>query len=288
MCHPSDVGQRSAVSLRSPTARRAATVAFVVYLLALAAAAFLPLPDVRSLTGERGEVRVNLALSRPDVLRSWEAERNVLMTIPFGILLPLVVRWRYELMVAACLGVTLLIETGQLLGSLAAGWAWRAFDVDDILLNTLGGLIGLALTGVALAVGRRPRRLPPHRYATGALAGAFVAWALMSTVTIPTLHDTVYACDSLPFAAVTTLPGGADAYAASDGSLCIRTPDGSAMSLPHDAGGASVATYEVDGATYELGVADADNAPTTDDADRPVEAVPVEGSALMVWETPLS
>ncbi len=282
------------MALRSPTARRVATIAFVVYLVALAAAAFLPLPDVRSLFGGHGEVRVNLELSRPDLLGSWEAERNVLMTIPFGILLPLVVRWRYELLVAACLGVTLAIETGQLLGSLAAGWSWRAFDVDDILLNTVGGVVGLGVTGVVLVVGRRARgtvgttgttaatHLPAHRYATGLLAAGLVAWAAVSTATTPRYEPPTYACDSPPTGAITALPGGASAYAARDGSLCIRTPDGGEMSMPHDVGAASVGTYETGGETFELGVADA--ARTAEAAE--VQAVPVEGSDLLVWATP--
>ena len=133
---------------------------FVVYLVVLAGAAFLPLPSMQL---ERGTgPSYDLALRRPDLLGGWEVQRNVLMTIPFGILLPLVVRWRYEALVLACVGVTLVIETVQLLVSAAVGWSWRAFDVNDLLLNTVGGLLGLALTAVG-AGGRAPpgRCRPP-------------------------------------------------------------------------------------------------------------------------------
>ncbi|WP_456846317.1 VanZ family protein, partial [Cellulomonas sp. P5_C6] len=139
---------------RAPALHRAATVALVVYLVALAGAAFLPLPfgQVERGTGPS----YDLVLRRPDLLAGWEVQRNVLMTIPLGILLPLVVRWRYEALVLACVAVTLVIETTQLLVSAAVGWAWRAFDVNDLLLNTIGGLLGLAVTATVLAVLRRP------------------------------------------------------------------------------------------------------------------------------------
>ena len=66
------------------------------------------------------------------------------------LLLPLAVRRPYEVLVLVCVGTPVVLETAQLLGSLAAGWAWRAFDVDDLLLNTVGGLLELCLTGLLL------------------------------------------------------------------------------------------------------------------------------------------
>jgi len=45
---------------------------------------------------------------------------------------------------ALVLGVTasLAVELAQLLLSLAIGFAWRVADVDDLILNTLGTLLG--------------------------------------------------------------------------------------------------------------------------------------------------
>lgn len=271
----------------SPGAHRAASVAFAVYLVALACAAFLPLPGLQSIDSGRA-VTVNLDLTRPDLLRSWEAERNVLMTVPFGLLLPLVVRWRYEWLVAACLGVTLAIETGQLLGSLAVGWAWRAFDVDDIFLNTVGGLLGLAVTGTVLVLRRRPQRPALHRLVPGALAAGVVTWAVVSTLTVPRTSAVVYACDHPPRAAVTALPGGAAVYAGDDGSLCVRTPDGRSSSLPRDTGPGPVITYDAGGVTFEIGLTVADRSRGTTDDGGHVEAVAVEGAELEVWERPIS
>jgi len=105
--------------LLSPAVRRVAAVAFALYLVVLVGVAFFPLPG-EPRPGTEGVVPLDLSLSRPDLLGGWEAQRNVLMTVPFGVLLPLVVRWRYEWLLLACVGVTLVIETGQLLGSLDA------------------------------------------------------------------------------------------------------------------------------------------------------------------------
>ena len=80
-------GQADAVRVQpAPVLRRAATVAFVLYLVVLASAVFLPLPIAQV---ERGAgPSYDLVLRRPDLLGGWEAQRNVLMTVPFGILLP--------------------------------------------------------------------------------------------------------------------------------------------------------------------------------------------------------
>ncbi|WP_380162822.1 VanZ family protein [Kineococcus sp. R86509] len=279
------------VDLRSPSTRRLAVVAFAVYVLVLAGVAFLPLPGPPA-PGTQGEVAVNLSLSRPDLLGGWEAQRNVLMTVPFGVLLPLVVRWRYELMVLACVGVTLIIETGQLLGSLAAGWAWRAFDVNDLLNNTVGGLLGLALTGAALLLTRRPhqprRRLPLHRLVAGTLAAGLVGWAAISTLTTPPYAPPVDACEQPPAGATTELPGGVSAYAAADGSLCITGAAlGSTSVAPDTEPGLVAAVEEEGGGGVEVGVAPPGAAQAPDGRGNPVRTYAVEGADLRVWTASL-
>lgn len=271
--------------------RRLAVVAFAVYLLVLAGVAFLPLPGP-PVPGTRGEVGVNLSLSRPNLLGGWEAQRNVLMTVPFGVLLPLVVRWRYELMVLGCMGVTLFIETGQLLGSLVAGWAWRAFDVDDLFNNTVGALLGLALTGTVLLLtrgsGKPRRRLPLHRFVTGALAAGLVGWAAISTLTTPPYAPPVDACEQPPAGAVTELPGGVSAYAADDGSLCLTGAAlGSTSVAPDAQEGLVVAVEEEGGGGIEVGVASPGTAQTLDGRGHPVRTYAVEGADLRVWTASL-
>lgn len=80
---------------------------------------------------------------------------NVVMFIPVGFLAPMSTRLRFGGIVAACLMFSVAVELLQLtLG--------RSLDVDDVLLNTLGGAAGAAAGLALLAMlrrGRSPRRL---------------------------------------------------------------------------------------------------------------------------------
>ena len=69
---------------------------------------------------------------------------NILLGVPFGVLVPVVApRTRGVLRVLALTAVVmLLVESAQ--GVLVTG---RAFDVDDVILNTAGALIGYLLLG---------------------------------------------------------------------------------------------------------------------------------------------
>jgi len=266
--------------LRAPAVHRAATVAFVVYLVVLAGAAFLPLPF--GLMPSTRAPAYDLELRRPDLLGGWEVQRNVLMTVPFGILLPLVVRWRYEALVAACVGVTLLIETVQLVVSRAVGWGWRAFDVNDLLLNTVGGLLGLGLTAAVLAVLRRASLPPARRLVPGGLAAALVVWAVVATATTPRTPPTAYACDEPPVGAVTSLPGGATAYAGTDGSVCLSAA-GSSASLPSDVGPGPAFLYDGSDGTWEVGTAQPGDVLTAERGGEAVVLHEVDGSGVLVW-----
>lgn len=66
---------------------------------------------------------------------------NVVAFIPFGFCLKVITaeKIRLPIAVAACLGITLTFETLQMLFKVGI------FDVDDILLNFIGGMIGLGV-----------------------------------------------------------------------------------------------------------------------------------------------
>lgn len=68
---------------------------------------------------------------------------NLLLLLPLGMLLPLLSRklpfWKcLLLLIAASIG----IELAQHLIGLAIGYRYRSVDVDDVLLNLLGGALG--------------------------------------------------------------------------------------------------------------------------------------------------
>ncbi|MDN3026860.1 VanZ family protein [Streptomyces sp. S.PB5] len=73
---------------------------------------------------------------------------NILLGVPFGILVPVLApRTRGVLRVLLLTAVVmLLVEFAQ--GALVTG---RAFDIDDVILNTTGALIGYVLLGRRLS-----------------------------------------------------------------------------------------------------------------------------------------
>jgi hypothetical protein len=68
---------------------------------------------------------------------------NVAMFMPIGFLLPLASRLRFTPTVAVCALMSALVELQQLTAA-------RSLDVDDVLLNTVGGAVG-GLFGIAAA-----------------------------------------------------------------------------------------------------------------------------------------
>ncbi|MFF5159446.1 VanZ family protein [Streptomyces sp. NPDC000348] len=80
---------------------------------------------------------------------------NILLGVPFGVLAPVVApRTRGFLRVLVLTAVVmLLVEFAQ--GALVTG---RAFDVDDVILNTGGALIGYLLVGRRLSRAVHARR----------------------------------------------------------------------------------------------------------------------------------
>jgi glycopeptide antibiotics resistance protein len=81
---------------------------------------------------------------------------NLLVFVPFGVLLPLLFEklrrpWALAWRVGA---ISVAIEVGQMFTRV------RATDVDDVILNVLGALAGLGLFRVAWAIARRNAREP--------------------------------------------------------------------------------------------------------------------------------
>jgi glycopeptide antibiotics resistance protein len=83
---------------------------------------------------------------------------NVVMTVPLGVLLPLLLpRLGTLRRIAACgLGVSAGIEAAQLLLNLLLG-SRRTIDVNDLIANTAGAVIGWWLLRRGRAVRRAGR-----------------------------------------------------------------------------------------------------------------------------------
>ncbi|MFD9743658.1 VanZ family protein [[Kitasatospora] papulosa] len=82
-----------------------------------------------------------------------QAGGNLLLGAPFGILLPILVPRRLRMLRMTVLTVLVIAVVELVQGALVAG---RAFDVDDVILNTAGALLGYVLLG---------RRLSHHYHA---------------------------------------------------------------------------------------------------------------------------
>ncbi|MFH8621946.1 VanZ family protein [Streptomyces vietnamensis] len=80
---------------------------------------------------------------------------NVLLGVPFGLLLPVVSPRTRGFVRIALLTVATMLLVELVQGALVQG---RAFDIDDVLLNTTGALLGYVLVGRRLGRAVHPRR----------------------------------------------------------------------------------------------------------------------------------
>jgi glycopeptide antibiotics resistance protein len=68
---------------------------------------------------------------------------NLVAFVPLGLLLPQMIgRRSLLLVVAAGLALSLAVEAGQLAVSVALGFAYRTADIDDVIVNVAGALLG--------------------------------------------------------------------------------------------------------------------------------------------------
>lgn len=76
---------------------------------------------------------------------------NVIMFVPFGVLLPLVFTQKnigFSKVLAASFLLSLLTESTQFLTG-------RSVDIDDLIANSFGGILGIALLSIVCVVARR-------------------------------------------------------------------------------------------------------------------------------------
>jgi glycopeptide antibiotics resistance protein len=86
---------------------------------------------------------------------------NIAAFVPFGLLLPLAFKLRWPILTVglAALALSGGIELGQATISEWLGYAYRSTDIDDVILNVLGGLVG-ASAFVITSLARAGRAAP--------------------------------------------------------------------------------------------------------------------------------
>jgi len=102
--------------------------------------------------------------SQPLEISMRQIAGNVLMFVPLGLLVPLLkpnVRLGQVLVVAVLASTA--IEAAQFSISLILGFGYKIADVDDVLLNTLGALIGYGVVLADRALRGVPIRQPLPR-----------------------------------------------------------------------------------------------------------------------------
>jgi VanZ family protein len=143
------------VSVVTGRARTRLRVAFVAYLAVVAVITMRPAPpDDETLGLARRFVDWLAAAGLPVTLPGMEAVANVVMFVPFGVLVGLLLRRPWWVVVLLGAGTSALIETVQ-------RWLPTRYPtLQDVVMNTLGaavGVLGLLLVSRRAGTGVRSR-----------------------------------------------------------------------------------------------------------------------------------
>lgn len=150
-------------------------VAAAVYGLALWTYTLLPLPSTGDYTCQGRQLEL-LGSFRPiwehgfagpaQLLRDpafLQVGLNLLLFLPFGFFVRRILRRGVVVATFLGFGMSLLIETTQTTGVWGLyACPYRLFDVDDLMVNTAGALIGSIVSAALVDRAPRPVRLPSH------------------------------------------------------------------------------------------------------------------------------
>lgn len=70
---------------------------------------------------------------------------NILMAIPFGVLMPFIKKQKIQRYIIKAASFGVIIEIGQLCVNILGKRGYRIIDIDDVLCNFVGGLIGIVI-----------------------------------------------------------------------------------------------------------------------------------------------
>lgn len=151
---------------------------FVSYVAGVVAATMFPLPiDARLIADETRDGFLHnslvpfatIANSFRDGPRYFllQVVGNLALLVPLGLLLPLL--WapaqRFRTCAAAIVFAALVIEAAQLAVSFVLGYTYRQADIDDLLMNVVGGLMGYACYSMLRLGARRWARFRGRQHA---------------------------------------------------------------------------------------------------------------------------
>ncbi|MBR4344228.1 MAG: VanZ family protein [Lachnospiraceae bacterium] len=129
------------------------TQALVLYLICLIEIVIFPLPSsdkiatLHSYEGQFIPFNFILDIAKDKSLESiLQVILNVLMTVPFGFFFKFFMNIKRRNIIVMTFLLSLTIELAQLTGLFFIyPGSYRLFDVDDLMMNTLGGFLGTVL-----------------------------------------------------------------------------------------------------------------------------------------------
>lgn len=142
---------------------------FILYMMTIYFLVILPLPDINNLPTDKTMYNLipfkfiadiiketSFNISNPSTYLKALTENcvyvalfNILMTIPFGMYLRYYYKASFKKVLILSFFLSLFFELTQLSGLyFIYPHAYRLFDVDDLILNTLGGVVGYLLFGL--------------------------------------------------------------------------------------------------------------------------------------------
>ncbi|MEV0222819.1 VanZ family protein [Streptomyces sp. NPDC050704] len=135
-----------------------AFAAMVAFAAALARITLQPSPASEALTHSNLHPGRSLRayLDQPELRDAFkQIGGNLLLGIPFGVLLPVLVPMARGILRVLLLTAAVMMMVELVQGALITG---RAFDIDDVILNTTGALVGYLLLGRRLNRAVHPRK----------------------------------------------------------------------------------------------------------------------------------
>ena len=175
---------------------------FIFYMLTSYFMTILPLPPIDSVTPDsacmllvpfdavrRVAATADVIISEPSTYINifkcgdfWQIEFNILLLLPFGVYLRYYFKRKWWQVLIMSFAYSLFFELTQLSGLYGIyPYPYRFFEVDDLICNTLGGMLGFVMTPVLVFMLPKRERMDEIAYKRGQVVSEFrraVAWII--------------------------------------------------------------------------------------------------------------